>query len=71
MSSIWEMVSIGAGRGVVGQVAGEVVRTPQGFEGGCDQSLCIARSPEARESVTSRGPNEKLRIRPGWFSLLR
>lgn len=61
----------GVGRAVGGQVAGEVVKALQDFEVGCDQSLSLARSLEARESVTSRGPNGKLGIRPGWSSRLR
>lgn len=31
------MVNIRVGKGVVGTVTGEVVKTPQGFEFGCDQ----------------------------------
>ena len=60
------MVSTG-----VGQVAGEVVQTPQDFEVECDQSLGFTRSLVARESVASRGPDGKLETRPGWSSRLR
>lgn len=63
--SIWEMMSIGVLRGVVSKVAREVAKTPQGFEVGCDQNLDLARSPEARENVASRGPDGKLEMRPG------
>lgn len=52
-------------RGVVSKVAREVAKTPQGFEVGCDQNLDLARSPEARENVASRGPDGKLEMRPG------
>lgn len=46
--------------GGVGKVIGEVVKTPQGFEFGCDQSLGVARSPEARKSMAGKGPDGRL-----------
>ena len=49
---------MGNGRG--GKVIGEVVRTPQGFEFGCDQSLGVARSPETSKSMAGKGPDGRL-----------
>lgn len=58
-------------RGVVSQMAREVAKTPQGFEIECDQNLGLTRSPEARENVASRRPDEKPEVRPGYPPRLR
>lgn len=69
LSSIWGIVSIRVGRGVMGKVAGEVIKTPQGFKVRCRQSFSLAVSLEARESVGSE--RESWEPRPGWSSRLR
>lgn len=53
----------------MGKVAGEVIKTPQGFKVMCRQSFSLAVSLEARESVGSE--RESWEPRPGWSSRLR